>query len=606
MDGYAGKILRVDLSERRIQRQALDEEALRLYLGGAGLGGKILFDEVPPQTDAYSPKNKLLLMAGPLTGTEIPGAVISVIVTKSPIGGLPVVTSISGCIGRKLKFAGYDGFILEGAAKDWSYLLIEDDRVEVLDATDLLGKDVYETDDLLKKRHGASAVVGAIGPAGEKMVRFAGFLADKEHSASKGGTGAVLGSKKLKAIVVKSRNKGIPIHDEDLMAALIRKWCAIDDKVGLGPIASKRGIRGVYEAHYQRGIVPVKNLTENIFPEHEKLNYEAVSGRFDMRKGSCPGCNFNHFNRLLLGNEDLKEPHFDMLVGYGPNLGIVDPVEIVRLTTLADRLGLETQETAWMIGFLMECAEAGIIGPAQLDGIKLHWGDYEGAVDLMTKIARREGCGERFAEGIYQAARQLGPEALKRAVYTKRGFVPQVRDSRNDWAFAFAEAMSSVGHYEAQPNVGDLFSGGEEEGLAAPQAPDINPEDLPLHQLRSGARTQILDILGVCIAHGASGDIRLLSEALKAATGRELSPKELFQVGVRFINLMRLYAVRCGLKPEDDTLSPRYLSSPSWGKNVGKALAGQIEKTRRDYYRLMGWDGNGVPLPETLKELGIE
>ena len=604
MNGYAGQILRVDLSKQNVSSEILEPILLKTYVGGAALGGKLLCDEVSPQADAYSPENKVVLMTGPLTGTEIPGAVVLSLVTRSPCGGLPVVTNANGTLGRKLKFAGFDGAVFEGASERWCYLLVEDGRAELLDASELLDKDTYETDEALKGKHGASAIVGCIGPAGERLVRFSGFIAEKEHSASKGGTGAVLGSKKLKAIVVKSRNKSISIFDEDLMAEVLHKWRIIDTSQGPGVVVSKRGMRGLYESNYTRGIVPVRNLTQNDFPEHEKFNYEAVSQHFQIYRNSCPTCTFNHFNRFLLEGEDLKEPHFDMLVGYGPNIGISDPVQAVKLTTLVDRLGLETQEMSWLLSLLMECYDEGLIGAEQLDGTELHWGDYENTVRLVEKVARRQGCGGRFAEGIYRTANWLGPVVMEKAVYAKRGFVPQLMDNRNSWAFSFAEAVSNIGHYEALTGNANFFSGGEREGVAVP--PGLTAEELAAHHARSAPRTQIIDSLGICFLHGASGDIRFQTEALKAATGLELDVKQLFQVGLRFINLMRRYAVRCGHRAEDDTLSPRYLSTPSRGENAGKALADYIPEVRQEYYRLMGWDDEGVPLPETLRQLGIE
>lgn len=603
MYGFAGQILRVDLSRKKVWPQTLASTLFESYLGGAGVAGKLLYDEVPPQTDPYSPDNKVVLMTGPLTATELPGAVNYSIATKSPVAGLPVVTNANGSMGRKLKFAGFDGIVIEGASQNWSYLVIDDGQARLLDAAELLGKDVYQTDDILKKRHGASAVVGCIGPSGERLVRFSGFLAEKEHSASKGGVGSVLGSKRLKAIVVKSTNKSVPVFDEDLMSEVMRRWRLIDDKVGSGARVSQRGMRGGYEERYEQGTVPVRNLTTQDFPGHERLNYDEFARFFQIRRNSCPTCNFNHFNRFLLNGEDLKEPSFDTLVGYGPNIGVSDPVELVRLVTLVDRLGLESQETSWLLSLLMECYHENIIGKEQLDGEALPWGDHAAAARLVEKTAWRQGCGDRFAGGVYMTAHLLGPGALERAVYAKRGFVPQLMDNRNDWAFSFAEAMSSLGHYEALPNASVRFFGGEDDS----DVPlGIEVDELALHHTRSAPRTQVIDCLGICFLHGASGDLSLLADALRAATGVALGTRQLFQAGCRFITMMRLYALKCGLDAGDDTLSPRYLSPPSRGVNAGRALADYLPRVSREYYRLMGWNDAGVPLPETLRRLGIE
>jgi len=607
ISGYAGQILRVDLSNQNLSREVLDPMLLKTYIGEAGLGAKILFDEVPAHTDAYSPDNKLVLMTGPLTGTDIPGAVGYTFVTKSPFAGFPVAISTNGSLGRKLKFAGFDGIVIEGSSERWCYLLVEDGRGELLDASDLLGRDTYDTHDVLVARHGASAIVGCIGPAGEKLVRFAGFLAEKNHCARKGGLGAVLGSKKLKGIVVKSRNKAVSIFNEDLMTQVYDRWRAIDDKMGLGAIVSSRGMHGDYEMFYENGLVPVKNLTTNDFAGHERLNYEAVSQSFQYHRNSCPNCVFNHKNRLLFEGEYYEEPCFDGLAGYGPNIGISDPVQVIKLVTLVHRFGLEFHETAWLIGLLMESYEEGIIKSTELDGLELQWGDYHSVIRLLERITHREGCGDQFAEGIYQTAQLLGPKALERAVYCKRGFVPQVVDTRNHWSASASEAISNLGHSEAF-NIPGQFLGGEEEGLVVPAflGSQGTAEEIALSHTRAAPRTKLADIMGICLCHGASGDIRLMADALSAATGIDINVKQLFQASLRFITLMRLYAVRCGCRAEDDTLSPRFMSSAFRGPNAGKSLANHLPEIRQEYYRLMGWDDEGVPLPQTLRQLEIE
>lgn len=590
MYGYAGQFLRVNLSTQKVSKEPLSAELARSYIGGAPLACYLLYKEVPPKADPLGPENKLILMTGPLTGSEVPGAVKYCLVTKSPVNGFPAESDASGSLGRLLKFAGYDGMIIEGKASSLSYIYIQDDKVELHDAPELAGKDVYETVDFLQARHGASAEVGCTGPAADNLVRFSGFLAEKEHSASKGGMGAAIGGKKLKSIVVKASGRSLPVHDNDALAKVLGQWKKIDDKLGLGKTVSVRGMRGGYEDHYIKGIVPVKNLTTNDWDEFQGLTYENVSKCFEIYRNSCPTCNFNHFNRFIHNGQDLKEPSFDTLVGYGPNLGFSSPVDVVRLITLADRLGLETQETSWLISFLMECFQDGLIGSKELDGLCLSWGDYEAVSQLMRKIAYREGCGSWLADGIYRAAQKLGPKALEKAVYSKNGFVPQLMDNRNDWAFALGEAFSNVGHFQGAPdNTGKT----PVEKMAERQAKGV-------------ASAQARDSLGLCFLHGATNNIELSVAALNAVTGMGFSIQEFLDVGLRSITQMRLYAIRCGHKKEDDCLSPRYLSAPGKGFFKGKALGDYFPQIREEYYRLMGWDEQGVPLPATLKKLGLQ
>lgn len=606
--GYAGKILRVDLTSSSIATEPLKDHLILNYIGGPGVGGKILYDELPPGTDPYSPKNPLLIMTGPLTGTKIPGAVNFALVTKSPLDGGAVATNANGWFGRGLKFVGYDGIILEGASPAFIYLYIDKDKVEIMDAGELVGRDTADTVEILKKKYGKDVTVGCIGIAGENMVRFSGFFCDKDHSASKGGVGAVLGSKKVKAIAIKASPSEIPIYDKDNMEKIIKEWKEEDAQIGMGKVVSTSGMRGFFDQVYELGIVPVKNLTTNDFPGYEKFQYDAFQKGFEVRKNPCPTCNFNHFNRFLFGNEDLKEPSFDTLTGYGANLGITDPLSTVRLITLVDSLGLEAQETSWLMSMLMECYEEGSITKKDLDGIELRWGDYSATVQLMEKIAKREGSGNLYGEGIYLSAKHLGQEALGRAVFVKRGHVPQMMDNRNDWAFLFSEVVTNVGHYEANPNTYETFADGESLGIDYPKGLGIagNPEVLPRHHALIAPRTQLIDFLGLCMLHGSVGKLKLMVDALNAATGLSFSAEDALRSGQRFINLMRVFNIRNGLTIDDDTISPRYLSAPARGLNAGKAFSTHLSEVRKKYYTEMGWDERGIPLPETLRRLNLE
>lgn len=590
MNGYAGKLIRVDLSKNKISKEPLSRKLMEDYIGGEPMACKVLCEEVPPGADPAGPQNKVIIMTGPLTGTEIPGAVKYCLVTKNMINGFAAESDASGSLGRMLKFAGYDGIIIEGKANSLSYLFIQDDKVELHDAAEISGKDIYETVDLLQAKHGASAAVGCIGPAGENMVKFSGFIAEKEHSASKGGMGAVLGSKKLKAIVVKSDNRNLAVHDSNGVAKVIGQWKKVSDKLGLGIRVSRRGMRGGYELNYERAIVPVKNLTVNDWEGYSGLTYENVSKCFEIYKNACPTCSFNHFNRFIYNGEDLKEPSFDTLTGYGPNIGFSDPVQVVRLITLVDKMGLESQETSWLLSFLMECLQDGIIGPAELDGLHLKWGDYDAVSLLIRKIAHREGCGAWLAEGIYKSAQKLGKKALDKAVYSKNGFVPQLMDNRNDWPFALGEAFSNVGHFQ---------------GAHDPEG-KTPVEQLAQRQAEGGPNAQARNSLGTCYLHGGTNDNELLISALNAVTGLNYDLPRLMNMGLRSITEMRLYAIKCGHRKEHDSLSPRFMSAPMRGVHKGKGLGQYFPQIRQEYYRLMGWDEEGVPLPETLRNLGIE
>lgn len=607
--GYAGKVLRVDLSRATTGQIDLDLHLATQFIGGAGIGGKLLYERHVPGLDALDGRNPLILMTGPLTGTSLPGSVNFSLITKNPLNGFAACTNACGRFGRSLKFAGYDGIVLEGVALGPVYIYIEPGRAELRDARELAGRDVYETQAFLQEKHGRDISVGCVGPAGEALVRFAGVLFDREHSASKGGTGAVLGSKKVKALVVKAPEGQVKVHDRDKLREALARWKEVDDTVGLGKIVSKRGMRGNFNWDYERGIVPVKNLTTNDFPEHDRYNFEAFGRGFEIRKNSCPGCDFNHFNRFFFEGEDLKEPSFDTIVGYGPNIGVSEAVQTVRLITLVDRLGLESQESSWTLSLLMECYEAGTVGRKDLDGIDLTWGNYEAAASLLRKIAARVGCGAVFADGVYQTAVRLGGDALERAIYVKKGGVPQLMDNRNDWAFTFAEVVTNMGSVETGSNLRGPVPDAQELGVDYPSGLGIAGDQsvLARHHALTAPRGQVPNLVGACFLHGAPrGFMGIVAGALSAVTGLEFDARGVITAGTRFINLMRAYNVRNGHTPEHDSVSPRYTSAPDWGLNAGRSLAEHLPAALKSYYEEMGWDETGAPRPETLKSLGLE
>lgn len=606
--GYTGQLLRVDLSRGLVEAEALDPGMIPDFIGGTGFAGKILYEKCVPQIDALDERNPFILMTGPLTGTSLPGAVNFSLVTKNPLNGFAACTNANGSFGRSLKVSGYDGMVLEGMAPRPVYLYIEPGKAQLRDAGDLVGKDVYETPALLRERHGNGISVGCIGPAGESRVRFAGVLFDREHSASKGGTGAVLGSKNVKAIVVNAPQGTVRVHDERRFRELTARWVEVDDKYGLAKTVSKQGMRGLFDQEYQLGIVPVKNLTTSDFPEHERFNFEPFSQSFEIRKNSCPTCNFNHFNRFFFEGEDLKEPSFDTIAGYGPNIGVSDPVQTVKLITLVDRLGLESQEASWTLSFLMECFEAGTIGRADLDGLELTWGAYGAAGEMLRKIAYQEGCGAIFADGIYQGALRLGGDALGRAIYVKKGGVPQLMDNRNDWPFAFAELVTNLGSREVGSNLYGTVPDSEDLGIDYPSGLGISGDQalVTKHHVLTAPRGQITNFVGLCQLHGGCSFLKMIAEALNAVTGHDFSTHSLLTAGTRFLTLMRAYNVRNGHTREHDSVSPRFVNAPDRGLNAGRAFADYLPGVLGQYYGDMGWDENGVPTAETLKSLGLD
>jgi aldehyde:ferredoxin oxidoreductase len=612
--GYVGKGLRVDLGSGKTREEIFPEEMLRQYLGGTGIGIKILFDEVPKTVGALDPENRLVLATGPLTGTAAIGSGTYSVVTKSPITGFASSAQSNGQFGAVLKMAGYDFIILQGASSKPVYLSIDDGIVHVLPADDLMGKDAFETEAALLEKYRpadrARVSVASIGPSGENLVRYAAIQNDMGHFAASGGAGAVMGSKRLKAIVV--RGKGtipIPEGQKDRIKGLAKEWVTEFLKSPSGQCYSKYGTAGHFMApHWNRGGVPVRNLTTNEFPNPNDFDgptlYEKLI-RIKAKKPchACP-CVHNPIIEIKEGpyqGYTAELPEYEDLAAWGPNVGITDPAETIILTDINDRLGMDTKEATFVISLVMECFEEGIISSDRLDGIEPTWGNFNAVKELLKKIAHREGIGAVLCEGVYRTAQWIGKDALDRGVYVKRGFAPHVHDNRARWGTLFTQAVSNMGSQEGI----DMTQKSDRELDLKPIL--FAPELIPISQIRTSYRRQVGDSMVICsLPSTYDGSFKMTIDFLNAVTGFDLSKEETLQIGERIVNLLRVFSLRNGLTMEDDSFSPRLGKAPTEGPGTGKTLLPYFAEVRQDYYRGMGWDDQGKPLPQTLERLGLK
>ncbi|MDP6100708.1 MAG: aldehyde ferredoxin oxidoreductase C-terminal domain-containing protein [Dehalococcoidia bacterium] len=627
--GYTGRLLRVNLTTAEMAMEDLDPDVCRNFIGGPGIAARILFHEVPPFVDSFDPRNRLIIATGPLTGTGVEGAVTASVVTVSTLSNGAVATNMNGTLALKMKECGYDAVILQGTSLRWVYLHIDEQgQARLLDANDLLGMDTLQTEEVLRTRHGdralrrrdATVSVACIGPAGENMVRFAGLYGCQGHSASKGGSGAVLGSKRVKAIVIGPPQQGgsvAQISYPERMEELLKSWRFNQRRKGMGAHTSLHGWFGLTHQNQTLGIPPIKNLTSTDF-ETWYANYteDAIRSLFDETPDQCPTCDFNHCNqwRFKEGRHKgqiAEEPEYDTVAAFGPNLGINDPQETVYLAGVADRLGLEYSELTFSIGLLMECYEMGLISDGDLDGEPLHWGDIDGVERLMKKIAHRRGCGDRFAGGAWRTAQEIGGQALDLAVVNKKGHTPQVHDNRTSQLFHFGEIVSEVGHYQSLAflklpgrNVAGLQAA---SGLGMPQdlrrrsmfqaAPDILPAYMFI--------TQLHDLLGTCVGHSSGQTIEELAHMLDAVTGMGTSPKETLRCSQRYINLLRVFNISRGLDAATDDTTAKLKMASGRQPYPDKPFGRYFPMWKRRYYFNMGWDGKGVPRIQTLRRLGL-
>ena len=602
--GYAGKFLRVDMTNEETTDVVFDEETLRKYIGGTGIGAKILYDEVPPEVDWSDPQNRLVLASGPLGGTRIGGSGTFSLVTKGALTNGATSVQANGLFGAYIRFSGYDGVIVHGAAKRWLYLHIDDGQAEFREASHLLGRDTYETVDLVGKDLGKKerqVSVVSIGPAGEHLARFAGVFAEKGHSASHNGPGAVMGSKKLKAIAASRGRTTIEVKDKDKLAK-------VADELYQNVKTFTGTVGGVYGSHQAaRGTLPIKNYLTNLWdiPEDriEGFSEEYIRKTFGSKPNPCWACRLTHSTMMRIPEGPyegmvVEEPEYEQLAAWGPVIDLEDIPSAMMLSSLTDRLGFENNEAGWLIGWVMECFEKGILTKEDLDGLEMRWGDAESTRQLLYMIAYRQGVGDLLAEGVMRVSQKIGGEAAESAIYTAKGNTPRGHDHRTRWFEMFDTCVSNTGTLETGPT-GAYFGGAELQGPG-------HPMEVSTAIAETKGMMLFEDSLGVCRFNGRM-NLVLESEAVSAITGWDFTPEEAKTVGLRAANLMRAFNTRAGITREMDRPSARYGSTPVDGPSKGQSIMLHLEQMLENYYDLMGWDKEtGKPLPETLKKLGLE
>lgn len=609
--GYVGKWLRVDLSAGTLNDETIDQDLLHEYIGGTGLGVRLLYRESEPGTDPYAPGNKIILVSGPLTGTLVPGAGTISVVSRNALTGFVAASQSNGFFGARMKYAGYDGIILQGRSDKLVYLHVHDGRATLQDAAFLTGKGTYTTDLLLRKKHGEKGFddrisVAAIGPAGERQVRFACISTDRGHIAASGGVGSVLGSKNLKAIVVQG-SLGIPIHpdDRDAFMEKVGQWRQEAASSGMGKTVSQVGSLGFFTAYHSKGWVPVKNLTTNIFPGEEKFKADYIRREvYDGVFRSCLNCTYHHCQTVRIKKGPCKgfvgeEVEYEILAGFGPNWGIYDPGTVTMLNSLNDDLGMDAKESTFLISMMMEGYEKGLVSRKALDGIDIKWGNAKAASEMLKKIAAREGIGDLLANGVFRAAQKLGGGFPEIAVYVKRGNAPHVHDSRTRWGTLFNQIVSDMGSQEGLDLTG---KGSSDLGIDKPTSePD---EYLGEVNAKTEWLRQFQECLTYCYYQTAS--LKTIIETLNTLTGSSYTPEDALKIGKRIVSLLRMFNCREGMTKEDDSFSPRLQMPPVNGPGKGKSLAPTFEKVRNAYYRAAGWDENGLPTKKLLRELNLE
>jgi aldehyde:ferredoxin oxidoreductase len=599
---YFFSLLRVDLTQRKFREERIDESMILKFLGGRGLGAKILFDELEPTTDPLEAENKLLFLTGPLIGTGAPWCVKYSVVTKSPLSGTILMSLAGGFFGPALRRSGYDGLIIEGKSEEPIYLWIHNGSAEFKKASHLWGMSTEECqDDIRKELSGPAAQIACIGPAGERAVRLACIISGR-RAAGRGGAGAVMGSKNLKAIAVNGDRK-VPILRpqvfKEKQMAIRKKIREIDRLKVFGKYGTPKNLLLVNE----RGIFPTRNFQGGMFEGIGQVNHTEQQRRV-IRSVTCHACPVacGNLTRAAEGPYEgitTEGPEYETFWAFGAQCGNSSIDAIIAADRLCDQLGLDTISTGNSIGFAMECVERGLLKQEELEDLDLRFGKHAAMVEMIRRIGYREGIGDILAEGVRRAADRIGKGSQNFVMHVK-GLELPAYDPRGAKGMGIEYATSPRG-------------GCHERGLISRETFGAAPYLDPLSIEGKGAvvkeaqdETAVLDSLGVCVfpPHSDGMDIEDIAGLVSCVFGKTLTAEELMEAGDRIWNLERLFNTREGFTREDDALPARLLKEPM-PEGPAKGHVVELDQLLDDYYLTRQWDNNGIPTPEVLDKLGL-
>jgi len=609
MYGYWGKVLRVDLTTREVKVEPVDEKLAREYLGGSGFGARYLYDETGPETDPLGPDNILCFMTGPFTGTAAPASGRHAVVAKSPLTGIWAESDVGGKWGQTLKRTGYDGVIFRGASDTPVYVYINEDTVEIRDAGHLWGMDTYDADEVLKKETDPRSVCAIIGPAGEKLVKISSIMHDGKDARAAGrcGLGAVMGSKKLKAVVVNG-SKRPPIYDAEGLRNLVKELAP-----GIRKNTAKLteyGTAASVAPNEVVGDLPIKNWQLGNWEPAPEIGGEAMARTILTGKYFCGSCITGCGREVEVSSGPYAPvkgagPEYETLGMLGSNCMVSDLAAIAKACELCNRLGLDTISTGAAIAFAMEAYERGLISDKDTEGLALLWGSSEALVEMVRRIAERKGIGDLLAEGTRFASERLGGVAPEFAVHVKGLDLP-AHDPRcySSLAVGYATANRGACHLQG-------FSYGFERAVTMPEL-GFN-EVFNRHETEGKGKLAalaqdlmaVLDSLKMC-KFMLYGGVKLthIAQMINYVTGWDMSVEEIMRAGDRQTCLKRMYNARCGISRKDDILPPRILAR-SRGTGGSADYLPNLGKMLDEYYRFREWTEFGIPSEEKLKSLGL-
>ena len=597
--GYTGNILHVDLSSKKLWIENPPEAFYRTYWGGRALALYYMLNQMKPHTDPLSPDNLLIFAPGVLTGTPAPAIPRYTVCAKSPLTGAEGEAEAGGWWGPELKKAGFDAIVIKGSSSTPVYLYIKDGKAEIKDAIHLWGKDTGETQKIIKNELADNKIrIAQIGPAGENLVRFANIVNELKHFNGRNGLGAVMGSKKLKAIVVRG-TKPIELYDKERVSQVTKEITArvMDNPLSrnLRELGTPAVVRGFYEA----GCLPSFNWTTGYFQEGENLTAETLNKTILKGTKGCYACPICCKRVVEVDEPGIKVdpayggPEYETIASLGSLCGISDLKYIAKSNELCNKYTMDTISTGMVIAFAMQCYEEGLLTKEDTGGIELTFGNKEAVLKMIEKIAYREGLGDLLSQGSYLAAQKIGNGAEKFIHQVKGQEIP-MHDPRLKTGVGLQYALSDYGadHMKAahDPFFKDQDSVGVKEmkglGILEPVSPtDIGEKKVALFKLLDIYWT-VFDILGVCdfgYVPRSVGTMEELLEIIRATTGWETTWFELMKVGERSINMARIFNYREGFTSQDDTLPEVFFRDFKGGPLDGKGAINKEDFQKVDY-----------------------
>lgn len=620
--GYNGKILRVNLSTGAFAEDNLPEIVYRLYMGGSALSLYYLLKEQKPGVDPFGPENKLIFMSSVISGAPLPGLTRYTVAARSPLTGAFGEAEAGGFFGPELKMAGFDGIVIEGQSPRPVYLWIKDSKVEIRDGTKIWGKDTGEVETLIREELGDPRIrIAQCGPAGERLVRYACVLNELKHANGRTGLGAVMGSKKLRAIAVRGTQR-LALASPEKVQEIGKKVVELIKEAPLAQNLKKYGTPFFVMPLNNSGILPTRNFQAGQFEGAEAISGETMTETILVKPEGCYACAIQCKRSVKVegkyaASPQYGGPEYETVAALGSFCGIADLAAIAHGNELCNRWGIDTISTGVAIAFAMELTERGILTAQDTDGIDLRFGNVDGMLEMIRKIAFREGFGNILAEGVLRAAQKIGRGAEAYAMHIKGQELP-MHDPRGKKGLTLSYATSPTGadHIEAPHDTSFLsesfmLKAAKPAGVLEPtSALELGPR-----KIRQFVHTQMIwnffNSLGVCnfaAAPYTAFPLVSLAEAVEAITGWNTSLYELMELGERTVTMARLFNLREGLSSKDDYLPERLYEPLEKGTPREKVITkDEFAQALKLYYEAMGWDPQtGVPTEGRLSFLGLD